>query len=221
MIILSGTQILSQIVHESTYNFSGTYTRLANSGDKFFIMDVGTNQCRIYNTDHSLWKTIDLPVPANNYLYDIRYVSENLFTLDNSLCLAYVYYHYDELNQYYTFHAKVIKENSSELISIPGCQHFNIHNLTETGTKMLAYAYDYSLFPYTIQTHAFNLPGHLITFPGDANCDGNLNILDVITMINYIMAQNPVPFCAVNADVNEDGIVNILDAVLTVNLIMN
>lgn len=65
-----------QITLESTYNFSGTYTKLANSGYKFYVMDVGVNQCRIYNTDHSLWKTINLSVPNGSYLYDIRYVTE-------------------------------------------------------------------------------------------------------------------------------------------------
>jgi hypothetical protein len=184
-------------------------------------MDVGANQCRIYNTDHTLWKTINLAVPAGNYLYDIKFVSENLFTLDNSLCLAYVYYYYNELNQYYTFQARVIKETGEELISIPGCQYLYLHKLEEPGSKLLAYSYNYSVSPYTIQTHAFSLPGYLTTFPGDANCDGTTNILDVVNIINHIIGQNPVPFCFDNADVNEDGLINILDAVLTVNIIMN
>ena len=78
-----------QINLENTYNYSGTYTRLSNSGDKFYIMDVAASQCRVYNANHTLWKTINLTVPSGNYLYDIKYLSENLFTTDNSLCLAY------------------------------------------------------------------------------------------------------------------------------------
>jgi hypothetical protein len=153
--------LFAQITLENTYNYSGTYTHLKHSGDKFFLMDIGLNQCRIYNTDHSLWKTINLNVPAGNYLYDIRYVSENLFTSDNALCLAYVYYYYDEINQYYTFTAKIIRENGTELLSIPGCQTLNVYNTENGAAKLLAYSYDYSLVLYTTTTRVYNLPGQL------------------------------------------------------------
>lgn len=152
-----------QITLESAYNHSGTFTNLAQSGYKFYVMDVAANQCRIYNTNHTLWKTINLTVPANNFLYDIRYISENLFTTDNGLCLAYVYYNYNSTNQYYTYTAKVIRENGTELLSIPGCQYLYAHNIGEGETKLVAYSYNYSVSPYTIQTLVYDLPGQLVS----------------------------------------------------------
>ncbi|GEM_PF-181496 len=151
----------SQIVFENSYNHSGTYTHLSVSGDKFFLMDAGLNQCRIYNTDHTLWKTINLNVPSGNYLYDIKFVSENLFTTNNTLCLAYIYYYYDAVNQYYTYNTKIIKENGSELLTIPGCQYLSIYNTSSSGTKLLTYSYDYSLTLYAVITRVYNLPGTL------------------------------------------------------------
>ncbi len=56
--------------------------------------------------------------------------------------------------------------------------------------------------------------------PGDANGDGFVNILDAVTIANYIMGNNPQPFVFEAADVNNDGIINIQDFVLTVNIIM-
>jgi hypothetical protein len=56
--------------------------------------------------------------------------------------------------------------------------------------------------------------------PGDANCDEEVNVLDVITTINYILGNNPQPFCFENADVNGDGIINVSDVVGTVNIIL-
>ena len=56
--------------------------------------------------------------------------------------------------------------------------------------------------------------------PGDANGDGVVNILDVITIASYIMGQNPESFVFENADVNGDGIINILDMVETANIIL-
>ena len=56
--------------------------------------------------------------------------------------------------------------------------------------------------------------------PGDANCDGTVNVLDIIFMISYIMGQDPDPFCFANADTNGDGAINVLDIVITINIIM-
>ncbi len=55
---------------------------------------------------------------------------------------------------------------------------------------------------------------------GDANCDGFVNVLDIITIVNYIMGLNPTPFCFDEADVNDDLIINVLDIIGTVNIIM-
>lgn len=59
-----------------------------------------------------------------------------------------------------------------------------------------------------------------VVIPGDANCDGAVNVLDVTTTISYILGNNPQPFCFENADVNGDGIVNVIDVVGTVSIII-
>lgn len=56
--------------------------------------------------------------------------------------------------------------------------------------------------------------------PGDANCNGIVDMLDLITIINYIMGQNPQPFCFDNADVTADGSINLSDFIGTVNIIL-
>ncbi len=56
--------------------------------------------------------------------------------------------------------------------------------------------------------------------PGDANGDGSVNVLDVVTTVNYIMGLSPTPFVFANADVNGDGMINVLDVVGTVNIIL-
>ncbi len=56
--------------------------------------------------------------------------------------------------------------------------------------------------------------------PGDSNCDGIINVLDVIATINFILSLNPDPFCFENADVNGDNLVNVIDVVETINIIL-
>ncbi|MGB4205460.1 MAG: dockerin type I repeat-containing protein [Bacteroidales bacterium] len=60
----------------------------------------------------------------------------------------------------------------------------------------------------------------LTIIPGDANCDGVVDILDVIAIAGYITGSNPQPFCPENADVNNDGIIDLLDVIVVVNLIL-
>jgi len=62
------------------------------------------------------------------------------------------------------------------------------------------------------------LPGLL---PGDSNCDGEVDVMDVITTINYIIGANPQPFCFENADVNGDGAVDALDVIGTIDIILS
>lgn len=57
------------------------------------------------------------------------------------------------------------------------------------------------------------------SLPGDANLDGVVDMLDVITIINYFLGQDPDPFCFINADVNQDGNVDILDVIGVLDII--
>ena len=52
---------------------------------------------------------------------------------------------------------------------------------------------------------------------GDINCDGDLNVLDVVLMVNMILEDE----YDVIADINEDGVLNVLDVVILVNLILD
>lgn len=161
-LMLLSTLTYAQISFEAEYDHSGAFTNLSNSGCKFYVMDVLAEQCRIYNTNHSLWKTIELDVPADHYLYDIRYVSENLFTDDDALALCYIYYSYDVTNQYYTYTAKFVKEDGTSLLSVDGCQYVYVNTIDDE-TKMTLYVYDYSISPYTITTLVYDLPGQLVS----------------------------------------------------------
>ena len=56
---------------------------------------------------------------------------------------------------------------------------------------------------------------------GDATGDGLINVLDIVTVVNFIMEVNsPTAYEECAADVNEDGMINVLDIVSIVNIIM-
>lgn len=56
--------------------------------------------------------------------------------------------------------------------------------------------------------------------PGDSNCDGIVNLLDVIATLNHILSQNPQPFCFGNADINADNVANVIDVIAAINIIL-
>jgi len=57
--------------------------------------------------------------------------------------------------------------------------------------------------------------------PGDANGDESVNVLDIMTVIAYMLGQDPQPFLFDAADVNEDQSINILDVIGIVNRTLN
>ena len=63
------------------------------------------------------------------------------------------------------------------------------------------------------------IPHEIIYFQeGDVNFDGFINILDIVTIVNYIVGTLiPNELEALSADYNADGTLDILDVVLIVN----
>tara|TARA_Y100001972_G_scaffold26576_1_gene32630 strand:+ start:1136 stop:2440 length:1305 start_codon:yes stop_codon:yes gene_type:complete len=55
---------------------------------------------------------------------------------------------------------------------------------------------------------------------GDVNFDGNLNVTDVITLINFVLGQTPTEEESLTGDMNQDGILNILDVIQLVSEIL-
>ena len=55
---------------------------------------------------------------------------------------------------------------------------------------------------------------------GDVNFDGELNITDVITLINFILGTTPTEEEELTADISQDGIINILDVIQLVGEIL-
>jgi len=57
-------------------------------------------------------------------------------------------------------------------------------------------------------------------FCGDLNCDGAINVLDIVYLVNYKFKSGPEPHCdpiTACSDVNNDGQVNVLDIIYLVD----
>lgn len=156
-------QSQGQITLEHTYTgVSAAYINLPVSGYKYYVMDAANSQCRLYNNDHSLWKTINLSIPANYYLYDIQYVTENLFNTDNTIELLYVSYTYNTALAYYTYDTRIANENGTVLLSVPGGGYSYVYP-AQTGSKLFMWVYNYAVSPSIVNTMIYSIPGQTAT----------------------------------------------------------
>ena len=162
--LMAGMTVLAQTslntIPEHTYTVSTSICNLEKSGDKYFSMDVANMQCKIYNTDHSIFRTINLAVPTDYYLYNIQYVSEHTFNQDDLIEFVYIYSKYNptETSYYYTYETRVINESGVELLKVAGAGHTEIIDTESEGRKFLVYVYDFFQIPATTQTQVYALP---------------------------------------------------------------
>ena len=56
---------------------------------------------------------------------------------------------------------------------------------------------------------------------GDTNGDSVVNIIDVVTLVNFVLGSDTPDNCQLEySDLNADGILNIMDIILAVNIIL-
>jgi hypothetical protein len=158
------TALFAQVTLQKTYDYSASIVKLETQGYKYYLMDVPNSQCRIYNMDHSIFKTINCAVPGGYYLSDIKYISESLFNSDSKIELAYTYYQYVETTSsyYYNYGSKIINENGSNILTVDGAQYLYAIKTGETSYQFFAYCFDYSVYPEKVWTNIYSLPGTLV-----------------------------------------------------------
>ena len=91
-------------------------------------------------------------------------------------------------------------------------------------TPGVTYYYFYNVLGTDLQ--AFDMSNVVAATPltskrGDANGDRTVDVLDVMTTVNYIARKNPRPFIFEAADMNADAEVDILDVVSIVRGVLN
>jgi hypothetical protein len=151
----------AQLTLEKAYDYSLTSTRINQTDYKYFLMDVPKSECRVYNTDHTLWKTIPISLPSGYYLYDIKFVSQTLFNSDALVELWYSGYEWVSTGTstgYYRYVSRIINENGTALASVTGGAYAYVISAGTDIYKLIIYAYDNSVSPSTIKTYLYSLP---------------------------------------------------------------
>ena len=91
------------------------------------------------------------------------------------------------------------------------------HQLTVSSVKLGTAGMVDKSSTVATQTAEFQVQNILL---GDVNGDGSIDVLDVVSLVNYIIGKNPSSFHLESADVNVDNSIDVLDVVLLVNIII-
>ncbi len=143
--------------------------------------------------------TLDWEVPDETLLEDV---------------LGYNMYRYKAITD--TTFTDALKINDI-LISDPLFVDFQV----EEGEK---YFYQYKILRTSFEETDFSktvAASPLTSKLGDSNGDFDVNVMDLVQDVDYILGNNPTPFIFKAADVNDDTFINVLDIVGTVDIILN
>ena len=129
-----------QINLEHTYN-DGNVSRvlLENSGEKYYVTDLTNKQVKIYNSDHSFWKTINLPTTTGATINAVYHLSETKISTDNLIEVIYTYYVNNGGNL--EWESRVINENGTTLLNVIGASSLFLSELQGASNKLIAYIY--------------------------------------------------------------------------------
>lgn len=158
LLILAGHILNAQVQLEHSYNFSGTLTEIDEGEFKYYVMDIPLKQCRLYNEDHSPYKTINLQVPSGYLLSDVKFVSRKIFNEDDNIELLFLYNKSNLVNSeyVYTYGMKVINELGTVLLDLSDGGFAELKPCSN-GTKLLAYRYIWNDSYYLVYTNVYSL----------------------------------------------------------------
>jgi len=164
VILLTSLISVAQVNYETTLDNALYSTNLEEVGQVYFGVNYTTNECLIYKSDYSLWKTINIVPPANASLYEVAYVTTKLFNNDNQVELLAVFTEYvstSDTGGYFVYTTKVINEVGVTFLNLEGAGYSTVYNVSDTQTKLVCFVYDFSVSPYLVNTQIYGLPGRL------------------------------------------------------------
>ncbi len=148
--------VFGQITYETTYNGYTGIVDLTNSGCKFYVAEKQTETLKLYNLDHSLWKTINLDIPAGYELLNVYHVAEMLYSLDGTVACSYSCFN---TNPSIDYISQVIDENGNVLVTIQDATIATPWDACDEGAKLIALITDYT--PGNQTAKVYGLPGNI------------------------------------------------------------
>lgn len=125
----------AQLALEHSYLYTRGLQRivLENSGEKYYKVDHQTGNIAFFNANHTFWKTVQVPVPAQNYSLIITDISETKINTDPQIEFTYSTNSSPNLRKSY-----VVNESGQVLLAEENCLRFQIDEKQGLAKKLIS-----------------------------------------------------------------------------------
>lgn len=157
---------VSQIIYEGTHDDGIKTFQMDNGEIKYTKYSKLDQTVSVYNLDHTIWKKVQLPLPKQHTLDEIKSISQNTFNSDTLMELVYSCVEFDtsseleDSNSSYVeinFTLNIINENGELILKVPDSNDIKI--LESNGIrKLLVYKHVGHGFKRTGQIDVYSLP---------------------------------------------------------------
>lgn len=148
LLFISG-HAMAQITLEHHYDSNIVFrVKLGLSGEKYYVHNRVNNQLDFFNSDHSLWKSINIPIPAEADFTGISHVSDNMINNDDNIEVAYSVFQNGDVGG--TYNSYIISEDGTVLLEVPNCNYLLVDQTPGLAPKMISQGY---------QKNVYSLPG--------------------------------------------------------------
>ena len=106
----------AQLTFQQQYNYGVTVKHLKQEGIVYSITDEPNNQILLFDENHQLWKTIDVPVPQSYTLNYTRSLSQHVFNTDDEI--EYIFSSSFNDNGQTLYKRKLVTESGHELLDV-------------------------------------------------------------------------------------------------------
>ncbi len=138
MLSLLSFSVKAQITLENLYSGTGKFvlTQIAPNQFKYFLFDPPTNQFKLYNLNHSLDMTVNIPLTFNlsSSQYYVSFVTKSLFDCDSTNIEYAVMFLGDGNAWYPNPYFAVYRTNGTLFQKIDSVRYFNYSNGINYGT---------------------------------------------------------------------------------------
>ncbi len=144
---------------EHTYQQYVNRVKLENSGEKYHASnyDYVTTDITIYNSDHTLWKTVATPVQGFGETIENVFISETKIDPDDALELVYtISSNTLDGGHYYGY---IVKDSGTVILDLPGAYDIWLSEFPSLATKLMVYSQDGPSFDqlyYTTTVYHFD-----------------------------------------------------------------
>lgn len=157
---------LAQIEYEGTINSKYKSIQLDDGSFKYVKYDKKKQTIFIFNMDNTLWRKVQLPLPENHQLDEVKNISQHIFNKNDEVEIVYscVVYtppkNYEDPSEGFgsmSFTLNVITEKGESLLKVDNSNEMEIIH-TNKLSKMLVYRHIGQGYSSSDETLIYNLP---------------------------------------------------------------